>query len=172
MPAEDRSHQNRAEDERRIEEQLADTPSHELDDTHPRVVGLVGGAMVHVRATVSDAWKALTDPSLVVQWFYGAKLRTTWKVDDPIVFSGEWEGRAFEHQGTVLSHDPPHGLAYTHVDPVTQRTSTVMYKVEEEALGARITVAQDRCPNVDHRDRCSTHWQAALQSLKKVVEAV
>ncbi|MFY8036896.1 MAG: SRPBCC domain-containing protein, partial [Cyclobacteriaceae bacterium] len=47
-----------------------------------------------INASSQKVWTALTDPEMVKQYFFGTKLQTTWKVGDPITFSGEWEGKA------------------------------------------------------------------------------
>lgn len=124
--------------------------------------------MIRMDAPLEAVWKLLTEPVFVEQYFFGAELRTSWNVGDPITFSGTWEGKAYEHRGTVLAYEPGKRLAYTHTDDAI--TSTVTYLVEMDGTGTRVTITQDNCPTVDHRDRCMQHWQQVLQSAKKVVE--
>ena len=49
-----------------------------------------------VDAPRSKVWNALTDPAMVKQYLFGTTMTTTWKVGDPITYTGEWEGKSYE----------------------------------------------------------------------------
>lgn len=46
-----------------------------------------------INAPLEKVWKALTEPEIVKQYFFGTDLVTDWKVGSPIIFQGEWEGQ-------------------------------------------------------------------------------
>ena len=49
-----------------------------------------------INAPVEQVWKALTDPELIKQYFFGTQTETSWKVGTPIYFRGEWDGKPYE----------------------------------------------------------------------------
>jgi uncharacterized protein YndB with AHSA1/START domain len=163
--------EDRPENERRIEEQLADTPPHEEETAFGAgPERLRAEATINVEAPVHAVWTALTDPAWVEQYFFGTRLRTTWKPGEPITFSGIRDGKAYEDKGTVLSSHPPERLTYSYRGAADERTSIITYAVDKAGPRTRVTITQDGCSDAAHCDRCAQNWQQVLQSLKKVVE--
>ena len=68
---------------------------------------------VEVAAPAEEAWKALTDPDTVRQYYYGTSPRTTWAVGSPIAFVDD-EGEV-QITGEVLAFEPPVRLAHTFI---------------------------------------------------------
>ena len=64
-----------------------------------------------INASPEKIWEALTVPEKVKEYFFGTNLVTDWKVGSPILFRGEWEGKAYEDKSTVLEFNPPHSLS-------------------------------------------------------------
>ncbi|MGO4433808.1 SRPBCC domain-containing protein [Paenarthrobacter sp. RAF9] len=61
-------------------------------------------ATASIPANRQKVWEALTDPALIKQYFLGTNVETTWRVGDPITYSGEYNGKSYEDKGT-----PPTG---------------------------------------------------------------
>ena len=40
----------------------------------------------YIRASAAEAWRALTDPDLTEQYLEGSRIRSTWRVGDPITY--------------------------------------------------------------------------------------
>jgi hypothetical protein len=51
------------------------------------------------KAKVSDA---LRDPAKVKQYVHGTNLATDWKLGSPIAWKGQWKGKSYVDEGTVL----------------------------------------------------------------------
>lgn len=58
------------------------------------------------KAPITKVWQGLTDPEMVKAYFFGTKLESSWRVGEPIVFSGAWDGKAYRDHGTILEIDP------------------------------------------------------------------
>ena len=72
---------------------------------------------ITVNASAQKVWDALTKPELVKKWQYGSDLITDWKINNPIRFRSEWEGKIFEQWGTVLEIIPNKLIRYNLFAP-------------------------------------------------------
>jgi uncharacterized protein YndB with AHSA1/START domain len=72
---------------------------------------------ITVNASAQKVWDALTKPELVKKWQYGSDLITDWKINNPIRFRTEWEGKIFEQWGTVLEIIPNKLIRYNLFAP-------------------------------------------------------
>jgi len=63
-------------------------------------------AEIEIAAPASKVWAALTDPEIIARYFFGSRVETDWQPGHPIIWRGEYEGRAYEDKGRVLEVDP------------------------------------------------------------------
>lgn len=68
-----------------------------------------------INAPLEIVWEALTNPAIVKQYFFGSELVTDWKVGNPIVFQGEWEGQKYKDKGEVLEYEHNKKLSYSYL---------------------------------------------------------
>ena len=47
---------------------------------------------ISINAPAAKVWQALTDPTIVKQYFFGTNVRSDWKKGGKIIWEGEWEG--------------------------------------------------------------------------------
>jgi uncharacterized protein YndB with AHSA1/START domain len=133
-------------------------------------------ASVVVNASREKIWEALTKPELVKRYFFGTNLVTDWTVGSALFFRGDWNGKAYEDKGTVLSFDPPKSLSFDywsafsgHEDRPDLR-QIVRYDLEETDGGIRVSVDQSNVDTQEHADHGAKNWQGVLEALKKLVE--
>jgi uncharacterized protein YndB with AHSA1/START domain len=129
-----------------------------------------------VRAPRSEVWRALTEPALVKQYFFGTNLETTWQIGAPLWFRGEWEGKAYEDRGTVLAFEPERTLSYNywssfsgHADE-PERRQVIVFKLAEEGDAIRVTVEQSNVDSQERADHSAENWRGVLAKLKEFVE--
>jgi len=141
-------------------------------------------ATVEIHASRADVWRALTDPEQIRTYFMGnADVQTTWKVGDPIVFRGEWNGQEFEDRGEVVTFEPEREVAYSHFSPMTGkpdapenyhlvditldgRADTTTVTLEQSNLTGGVT-DEDRAS----REQFEQNWQEMLDGLRTTAEA-
>ena len=125
---------------------------------------------------VQKVWEALTVPEQVKKYFFGTNLVTDWQVGSPIFFRGEWGGKTYEDKGTVLSFNPPHSLSYNYYssmsgDPdVPESYQVLTYTVEEDPLGARLTISQENVATQEKADHSGENWKAVAEGIKKMLD--
>ncbi len=131
---------------------------------------------VSINAPVSQVWKALTDPKLVKQYFFGVDVITDWKQGSPIIYRGVWEGKPFEDKGNVLKIEPEKLLLTTHWSPLSGVPDTpenyhnVRYELAPEGRGTKLTITQDNNATAEEKNHSEQNWGAVLDGMKRVLE--
>ncbi len=134
---------------------------------------------VVIDAPVESVWKALITPELIAQYLFGTKTETTWKVGDPITFSGEYEGKKYQDKGTILEFEPRKKLKYSYwssmsgKEDVPENYLHVSFIVHPEGdHKTRLELVQDRTPDKESLDHSLDNWKMVLGQLKRVAEEV
>jgi len=52
-------------------------------------MSITSDASTIINTPASRVWQAITNPSIVKQWFFGTTVESSWKVGEPIIFRGE-----------------------------------------------------------------------------------
>jgi uncharacterized protein YndB with AHSA1/START domain len=132
------------------------------------------GALIH--ASTSAVWNALTDPTLVKQYLFGATIRAEWRVGGAITWTGEWQGARYEDKGQILELEPGSLLVTTYwssmsgTPDVPANYKTVRYELHAVPEGTRLTITQDNNRTEMEADHAETNWQRVMEGLAKVVE--
>ena len=129
---------------------------------------------VEIDTTPERIWQALTDPQQTPLYFYGARVRSDWRVGDSIEYLGE--GDSPMTTGTVLEIDAPRRLVTTfsavwEAASAADRPSRVSYTIAPSGSGSRLTVLHD-----DFDGQTATYngvaegWGFILAGVKSVIE--
>ncbi len=135
----------------------------------------IARASVVVEATPAEVWRALTDPAIVKEYFFGTTVSTDWQVGSPITYAGEWEGKAYEDKGKVLEVDEPRRLVTSFFSPMSGKADapenyqTVTYLIEQVESGTRVSVEQDNNADATAAEHSSGNWQMILDGLAGVL---
>lgn len=128
-----------------------------------------------IRAPVEKVWKALTDPGIVKQYFFGSDQVTDWKVGNPIIWTGEYEGSRYEDKGIVQEYIPNRRLSYSYLSSwsglqdVPDNYLLVSYEVRPVPEGTELTITQS---NYDEEKAAHSeeNWAVVVDGMKKIVE--
>ena len=129
-----------------------------------------------ISAPPGQVWNALTDPTVIKEYFLGTEVTTSWRVGEPITFKGEWQGKHYEDKGVVLSYEPEHRLSISHYSPLTglpdepENYHSVEYRVEQEARDTRVTITQGNNRSQAEVEESAKLWNMVLQNLKELLE--
>ena len=122
-------------------------------------------------------WAALTTPELIKQWFFGVETQTDWKPGSPIVHRGEYRGRPYEDRGAILVIEPDRLLVHTHWSPVSGTPDTpdnyqhVSWSLMDLNGKTELVVGETNLPSEEAKAESEKGWKAALDGLKRLVEA-
>jgi len=137
---------------------------------------LTGKVSVSIQADAAKVWDALTQPSIIKQYFYGTDTITDWKERSPIIFKGEWEGKSYEDKGTILNVEPGKLLRYTYwsslsgIEDKPENYIPVTYALAEGNNKTTVTVTQENIPNEKMKSHSEKNWKNVLSNLKKLLE--
>lgn len=135
-----------------------------------------------IHAQPREIWSALTTPSRIKLFLYGADAVTTWAVGSPITFSGVMGGRAYEDVGEILAFEPNEHLAYSHWSSLSGTPHTpenehvVSFDLQPEVDGTTVTITQaaraEGAPPADAatREHAAKTWTAVLEGLARNAE--
>ena len=137
---------------------------------------LTTGSNVMIEAPVRAVWRALTDPSLIEQWFLGVKTETTWEQGASIVHRGEWQGKPYEDKGEIVRIEPERLLVHTHWSDVSGKPDTpdnyqhVAWDLAERDGGTELTITERNLPSDEAAATSEQAWKTVLGSLKELLE--
>lgn len=128
-----------------------------------------------IKAPKSKVWEALTDSSIVKQYFFDSNMDTDWKIGSPLRFWGEYEGQSYEDKGEVLSFTPNEELSYSYLsswsgkEDVPENYLKVSYKVEDHDDGTLLSIEQSNY-DAEKAEHSASNWESVIDGLKKIVE--
>jgi uncharacterized protein YndB with AHSA1/START domain len=131
---------------------------------------------ISINAPKSKVWMALIDPEEVKKYFFGTVLKSDWKVDSAITFSGEWEGKPYLDKGIILQIEKEKILKYNYwssfsgTEDKPENYATIIYRLEEKAGQTTIFISQDSIKSKEALDHSEQNWQMIMKSLKELLE--
>jgi len=134
-------------------------------------------AEVTINAPVAEVWRALTDPELVKQYFFGTNVVSDWKQGSPIFYRGEWEGQAYEDKGTILEIMPNKLLKTNYFSPLSgekdipDNYQVISYELVEDGDRTVLTITQDNLKDQSTADRSVKNWNMVLGGMKTLLES-
>ncbi|HCB06904.1 MAG TPA: SRPBCC domain-containing protein [Nocardioides sp.] len=139
--------------------------------------GHIATASIDVTAGPERVWAALTEPEQIAVYMQGSRVTTTWEVGTPITWDGEYDERAYQDKGEVLTYDEPHVLSVTHYSPMMgqpdepENYHTLVYTLTADGSGTHLELTQDGNDSEEQAEQFSQNWQSMLDGLKAHLEA-
>ena len=133
-------------------------------------------AKTTIHAPASKVWDAITTPDLIKHYLFGTDVISDWKVGSPIVYKGEWEGKAFEDKGKILKLESEKLLMSTHWSPLSgvpdspENYHTVTYTLNEKGNSTEVTITQDNNATEEEKAHSEKNWRTVLDGMKKLLE--
>ncbi len=137
---------------------------------------LTATSHVVIKAEPAAIWATLTDPELLSQAFFGAKVDTDWQPGSPITFNGEWEGKSFQDKGTIVRVEPNKVLQFTHFSPlagqpdIPENYHTVTFELTPRDGATDLAISQSNAASEEERQHSAAIWARVSNSLKQLTE--
>jgi uncharacterized protein YndB with AHSA1/START domain len=137
---------------------------------------LTARASTTIHAPVSKVWQALVNPEIIKQYLFNTEVITDWKVGSPVIYKGEWQGKAFEDKGKILEIEPEKLLVSTHWSPLSgvpdtpENYHTVTYILSANGESTEVTITQDNNSTAEETEHSEQNWRTVLAGMKKLLE--
>ena len=138
--------------------------------------GLIANASTTINAPSAELWQALVTPAAIKEYMFGTTVTSDWVVGSPIVWRGDWQGRAYEDKGIILQVVPERVLEYSHFSPlagvpdVPENYHIVTVELSPDGGRTRVTLSQDNNPTEQAREHSEKNWGMMLAALKQFLE--
>ena len=134
---------------------------------------------IRINAQPEEVWQALTDPSIIKQYFYGTNVEANWTPGSAIKFTGEWKGQTYEDKGTVLKAESNKLLSYSYWSSMSgipdkpENYVTVSFRLKPEGEGTTLTLTQETGTGTEAQKAYANsgdNWNDVLQQMKQLLE--
>ena len=136
-------------------------------------MSITSDASTIINTPASRVWQAITNPSIVKQWFFGTTVESSWKVGEPIIFRGEQNGRTYEDKGIIKQIQPGTLLEYTHLSSRTGQDDTpenyeiIRFEFTETEGYISMHIHEENLSSIEARDTSIEIQKTILVNLKQ-----
>ena len=129
-----------------------------------------------INASATKVWQALTDPTIVKQYFFGTDLRSDWQPGSPITWEGEWEGNAYKDTGTILEIEPGTRVKYNYwsnmagTENVPENYVDITYELVEAGGSTTLFITQEKIKTEEAKQHSEQNWQWVFGKMKEMIE--
>ncbi|UWU70373.1 SRPBCC family protein [Bradyrhizobium sp. NC92] len=129
--------------------------------------------VTYIETTPEKLWQALTSSEFTRQYWFGAGVRSDWKVGSPFALLLDGE---VTDSGEILESDPPRRLSYSFKhhkfeELRNEPASRVVFTLEPFGPLVRLTVLHDGfVEGGKYLGAVSNGWPAILSGLKSLLE--
>ncbi|WP_184548651.1 SRPBCC family protein [Mucilaginibacter sp. FT3.2] len=137
---------------------------------------LTVNTQIKFKAPAAKVWQGLTDPAMVKEYFFGTNLESTWRVGEPIKFSGEWDGHKYEDKGIILEIEPGKFVKYSYWSSMSgtedkpENYANITYSLAENGNETTLTVTQDNVKSQEAKEHSEQNWKGLFEELRKMIE--
>lgn len=138
---------------------------------------LISRSSIEIGASSNKVWEALVNPQIAKEYFFGAEIATDWKVGNPIIFKGEFNGNKYEEKGKLLNVKPKIQLQYSHwshfdgLPDQAENYRTWTFDIYEKNNTTQLSITEDNIPTDKQKNRSDEFWNGVLQKIKRIIES-
>lgn len=131
---------------------------------------------IEINAPVAKVWKALTDPALVKQYFFGTEISSDWKKGSPIHYTGIWEGKEYHDKGIITEIEEEKFIRYNYwssfsgKQDIPENYDKISYELSVRDEKTLLTVVQEGFKSDEEKEKSEKNWQMVFQGMKKLLE--
>lgn len=131
---------------------------------------------ISIHSSTSKVWDALTNPEIVKEWLYGTNMISDWKVGNPILFTGNWQGTDYTDKGTILKFEIGKVLQYNYWSAFSglpdspENYSVITFELTSNDDGTILTLTQSHFATDLMYEHSDKNWGSTLDLMKRMIE--
>jgi len=131
---------------------------------------------VMLHAPAYEVWRALIDPRLIKEYFFGVDVSGEWKEGGTILYNGEWQGKKFQGKAKVLQMEDRKLLRYSYwsnmsgMPDVPQNYHIITYFLQKEEENTILTMTEQNLAGEEMMQRSSELWDKVFEKLQQLLE--
>ncbi|MFA6505087.1 MAG: SRPBCC domain-containing protein [Treponemataceae bacterium] len=124
-----------------------------------------------IPASIEKVWDAFATSDGFARIYEGIKVESDWKVGGPVVWSGEWEGKAFRDEGVITVYDRPRLFEYTYwtsfwgLPRTPDTTQPIRNEFQAVAGGTKVLITQSNLRSPESRDSAEKNWRGIIAKI-------
>lgn len=128
-----------------------------------------------IQASPASVWDALINPEKIKVYLFGTDVQSGWKKGDPILFTGTWNGTAYEDRGVIQEIESETILQYTYRSSFSslpdgpENYSMITIRLEPGEAGVRCILEQAGFESTEAMEHSRNSWEEVLKNLRRVV---
>lgn len=138
---------------------------------------LIASSNINIQSTPEKIWDVLTKPENIKEYLFGTEVLTDWKIGNPIVFQGEYNGQKYEDKGNVIENTRNKLLKYDYwsgfsgMEDKPENYSFVTYKIEKlNDNSVKFTWHQQGFSSEEGKCHTEQGLQSMLEKIKEIAE--
>lgn len=138
---------------------------------------LIASSNINIQSTPEKIWDVLTKPENIKEYLFGTEVLTDWKIGNPIVFQGEYNGQKYEDKGNVIENTRNKLLKYDYwsgfsgMEDKPENYSFVTYKIEKlNKNSVKFTWHQQGFSSEEGKCHTEQGLQSMLEKIKELAE--
>lgn len=131
---------------------------------------------ITINARTDKVWKAIVDPEIVKQYFFGTVQQSDWQLGSDISWTGKWEGKTYRDHGKILDITPGSFLKYSYwssmggLPDVPENYQQVTYELLEIDGVTTLHISQDNVKSEAAKEHSESNWQYIFGQMKTMIE--
>lgn len=138
---------------------------------------LIASSNINIQSTPKKVWEVLTQPENIKEYLLGTEVLTDWKIGNPIVFQGEYNGQKYEDKGNVIENTKnkllkyDYGSGFSGLEDKPENYSFVTYKIEKlNDNSVKFTWHQQGFSSEEGQKHTENGLKAMLEKIKELSE--
>ncbi|SNR29967.1 SRPBCC domain-containing protein [Flavobacterium sp. ov086] len=131
---------------------------------------------ISINAPISEVWNVLTNPDEIKEWLFGTIVISNWRVGEPILFTGSWQGTDYEDKGVILKFEAEKVFEYNYwsgfsgLPDSPENYSVILFELTANENKTILTLTHSNFATETMYEHSDKNWDATLDLMKKIIE--
>jgi uncharacterized protein YndB with AHSA1/START domain len=132
-----------------------------------------------INGSRAKVWDALVNPEMIKQYMPVTTVVSEWREDSAIVWTSDFQGKAFEVRGTIVRLEPERLLEYDHSRPIFRSSGAahsretrqrVTIELRDDGGRTHLSVTERGNKTKRELDHSEGSWRMVLHGMKALLE--